>query len=95
MQEGRSSLAWAYVFFGSAALSALLGYWRTIGAHPAPTSALARGLAVSALMLAAYVAVTLRAVRELRYAAAPRIQAQVLMGAGVGLFLVSVALSLR
>jgi len=34
-------------------------------------------------------------VRDLRYAAAPRIQAQVLMGAGVGLFLVSVARSMR
>ena len=40
-------------------------------------------------------AMTLRVVRELRYAAAPRVQAQVLMAAGVGLFLVSVALSLR
>ncbi len=35
---------------------------------------------------------TIRVVRDLRYAAAPRVQAQVLMGAGVGLFLVSVAL---
>ena len=95
MQEGRRSLAWAYVFFGCAALSALLGYWRLLEAHVAPASVLWRGLAVSGLMLAAYVAMTLRVVSELRYAAAPRIQAQVLMGAGVGLFLVSVALSLR
>jgi hypothetical protein len=95
MQEGRRSLAWAYVFVGCAALSALLGYWRLIQTSVAPASVLARGLVVSALMLGAYVAMTLRVVRELRYAAAPRIQAQVLMGAGVGLFLVSVALSMR
>ena len=60
---------------------------------PAPT--LGRGLVVSGLMFAVYVAITLRVVRDLRYAAAPRVQAQVLMGAGVGLFLVSMALSLR
>ena len=95
MQEGRRSLIWAYVFFGCAALSALLGYWRLLQSGTAPASALGRGLVVSGLMLAAHVAMTLRVVRDLRYAAAPRIQAQVLMGAGVGLFLVSVALSMR
>jgi hypothetical protein len=95
MQEGRRSLTWAYVFFGCATLSALLGYWRLLEAHVVPAAVLWRGLVVSGLMLAAYLAMTLRVVRDLRYAAAPRIQAQVLMGAGVGLFLVSVALSLR
>jgi hypothetical protein len=95
MQERRTRLTGAYVFFGCAALSALLGYWRLLEAPGAQTPALGRGLVVSALMLAAYVAMTFRVVRELRYAAAPRIQAQVLMAAGVGLFLVSVALSLR
>ncbi len=95
MQDRRRSLAWAYVFFGCAALSALLGYWRLLEARGVATPALGRGLVVSALMLAAYVTMTFRVVRELRYAAAPRIQAQVLMGAGVGLFLVSVALSMR
>jgi hypothetical protein len=95
MQERRRSLTWAYVFFGCATLSALLGYWRLLEAHVVPAAVLGRGLVVSGLMLAAYLAMTLRVVRDLRFAAAPRIQAQVLMGAGVGLFLVSVALSLR
>jgi hypothetical protein len=95
MQDARRTLAWAYVFLGCAALSALLGYWRLLQSSTASASVLARGLVVSGLMLVAYVAMTLRVVRELRYAAAPRIQAQILMAAGVGLFLVSVALSMR
>jgi len=95
MQQRDRSLAWASVFFGCGALSALLGYWRLLEAHVVPAAVLGRGLVVSGLMLAAYLAMTLRVVRDLRFAAAPRIQAQVLMGAGVGLFLVSVALSLR
>jgi len=95
MQDARRTLAWAYVFLGCAALSALLGYWRLLQSSTAPASALGRGLVVSGLMLVAYLAMTLRVVRELRYAAAPRIQAQILMAAGVGLFLVSVALSMR
>ncbi len=95
MQERRRSLAWASVFFGCGALSALIGYVRLLEAHVVPALALARGLFVSGLMFAAYVTITVRVVRELRYAAAPRVQAQVLLGAGVGLFLVSMALSLR
>jgi hypothetical protein len=95
MQEGRRSLAWAYVFFVCGALSALLGYWRLLEARVVPVPTLARGLVVSGLVLVIYVVMTLRVVRDLRYAAAPSIQAQVLTGAGVGLILVSVALGLR
>ena len=95
MQERRRSLAWASVFFGCGALSALLGYGRLLEARVATTPALGRGLVVAGLMFAVYVTITIRVVRDLRYAAAPRVQAQVLLGAGVGLFLVSVALSLR
>jgi hypothetical protein len=95
MQQRRGSLAWAAIFFGCGALSALIGYVRLLDAHVVPAPALVRGLFVSGLMFAAYVTITLRVVRELRYAAAPRVQAQVLLGAGVGLFLVSMALSLR
>ena len=94
MQHRDGSLAWAAVFFGCGALSALIGYARLVEAHVAPASALGRGLAVSGVMLAVYVTITMRVVRDLRYAAAPRVQAQVLLGAGVGLFLVSMALSL-
>lgn len=95
MQERRRSLTWASVFFGCGALSALIGYGRLLEARVASAPALGRGLIVSGLMFAVYVTMTIRVVRDLRYAAAPRVQAQVLMGAGVGLFLVSVALSLR
>jgi hypothetical protein len=93
MQQRDRSLTWAAVFFGCGALSALIGYVRLVEAHAAP--ALGRGLAVSGLMFAVYVTITVRVVRDLRYAAAPRVQAQVLMAAGIGLFLVSMALSLR
>ncbi len=95
MQKGRRRLIWAYVFFGCAAVSTLLGYWGLLRSGTAPASTLGRGLVVSALMLAAYVTMTLRVVRELRDTAAPRIQAQIVMGAGVGLFLVWTALTLR
>jgi hypothetical protein len=95
MQERRRNLAWASVFFGCGALSALVGYVRLLEAHVVPAVVLVRGLFVSGLMFAAYVTITVRVVRELQYAAAPRIQVQVLLGAGVGLFLVSMALSLR
>ncbi len=89
------SLAWAHVFFWCGAIAALLSYWRLLEARVAPAPTLVRGLVVSGLMLAIYVAMTLRVVRDLRDVAAPRIQAQVLMGAGVGLFLVSVAIGMR
>jgi hypothetical protein len=89
------SLAWAYVFFWCGAISSLLGYWRLLGASVAPAPVLVRGLVVSGLMLAAYLAMTLRVVRDLRGAVPPRIQVQVLLGAGVGLFLVSVAVGMR
>jgi hypothetical protein len=95
MQAKRISPTWAYVFFGCGVISALLGYWRLLEARGAPAPTLVRGLLVSGLMLAIYLAMTLRVVRDLRDAAPPRIQAQVLMGAGVGLFLVSVALGMR
>jgi hypothetical protein len=95
MQQRDRSLTWAAVFFGCGALSALIGYVRLVEAHTARAPALGRGLTVSGLMFAVYVTITVRVVRDLRYAAAPRVQAQVLVAAGIGLFLVSMALSLR
>jgi hypothetical protein len=89
------SLTWAYVFFACGVMSALLGYWRLIEARATPAPTLVRGLVVSGLMLALHVAMTLRVVSGLRDAASPRVRAQVLMGAGVGVFLVSVALGMR
>ena len=95
MQEGRRTLTWAYAFFGCGALSALLGYGRLYQVHTVAASRLVPGTIAMGLMFALSVASTLRVVRDLRYASAPRFQVQVLMGAGISLFLVSVALSLR
>ena len=95
MQEGRRTLRWAYALFGCGALSALLGYWGFYRAHALAASRLVPGTITMGLMFALFVASTLRSVQDLRDASAPRLQAQVLMGAGIGLFLVSVALSLR
>ena len=95
MQQRSDSLIWARIFCGCGALSALIGYWRLLTSGTVHGSTLARGVAVSAAMLVAYVVVTVRVMRDLRYASAPRIEAQILIGAGIALFLVSVALSLR
>jgi hypothetical protein len=95
MQARHRTLVWPSVFFGCGALSALIGYVRLVWAHAVPALALGRGLFVSGVMFAAYVTITVQIVRELRYAAAPRIQARVLLAAGIGLFLVSAAVSLR
>jgi hypothetical protein len=93
--QGQRSLTWAYVFFGCGALSALLGYWRLYSAHTVPASRLVLGTVTLGLMAALFVAITLRVSHDLRDVPTPNVRSRVLMGGGIALFLVSMALSLR
>jgi hypothetical protein len=95
MRSERGALRGAGIFFGCGVVAVAAGFWTVARSQAVPTTRLAPGLAFSLMMLALYIGATIRAVRRLTDEPPAIVQQRMLTVAGLGLFLVSLALSLR